>query len=180
MSRTTSQRRTALVLLLLAVILLLFLARREPPPARANELRDQLIGATAPTNRQAQWQQLREEIARLSPRQRQEFWAERRKEFRAWLADLFQAPPDERAARLDEEIDRMQTFRRQGQSSDGGPSAGGPMPTPQQLDLRSRQWLDATTPEERVMVALYFQMLAQRQQQLGQPACSSPWGDEST
>jgi hypothetical protein len=149
-------------------------------------LRDQVTGANAarfsPEERRRQWQELRQAIERLTPKDRKAFWTQRRRQFRDWLDNFFRSPRREQIARLDEEIDRMNAFRRR----EGADGAGGQGPawatglSDEELRQRQKLWLDLTSAEERALVDQYFAMLEQQRQQRGQSGGGSPWGDAPT
>jgi hypothetical protein len=174
-----------MLLLLLGIAGSLWYRRPDASLARALALRDRLTGADAarssPVERRRQWMQLREAIDQLTPKDRKAFWAERRRRFRAWLDDFFRSSRPEQIARLDEEIERMNAFRRR-EASDSA-SGKGPSWTAglseEELQQRQKLWLDLTSAEERALVDQYFAMLAQQQQQRGQGG-GSPWGDAPT
>jgi hypothetical protein len=176
----------ALLLLLLLIIAGWRWSRRpEAPLARALALRDRVTGADSarlsPEERRRQWRQLREAAEQLTPADRKAFWAERRRQFRDWLDDFFRAPRREQIARLDEEIDRMNAFRREATDSASGQGPGWTAGlSEEELLRRQKLWLDLTTAEERALVDQYFAMLEQQRQQRGQSADFSPWGNEPT
>jgi hypothetical protein len=167
-----------LLLLLLGIATMTWYRRPDALLAQATALRDGLSGTAAasssPRRRQRQLQQLQRAIGQLAPEQRKTFWADRRRQFRDWLNDFFRSPRQEQVARLDAEIDRMDAFRCQGGTGWATELSA------KELQQRQKQWLDLTTAEERALVDLYFQMLAERQQQRGSSIPSSPWSDAPT
>lgn len=183
---TRQRRRLALALLLLLLLSSGGAMWYRGQPSRLTEavaLRDQLTNPNMPRSsdqqRRPQFADLRQSIDQLSPAERREFWADRRRQFRDWLDDFFHAPPGEQAAVLDSEIRRMREFRER--ETAGSASGQGPTWTnglsQAELLLREKIWLDLTTPEERALVDLYFQMLSQQGQAGGQPGSRSPWGN---
>jgi hypothetical protein len=161
------------------------LVRPDPHLARAEALRGQLTGEAgrglSPEERQELRQQLAEEVRQLSPEQRQQLAAERRRVFRQRLDQYFALPPPERRAFLDGQINRMEAARREraqaaanGDAAGAGPDRAGGFgrgawrsADPEERQRRRREMLDATSPEERAMVAAYFRDLNNRRQQLG-------------
>jgi hypothetical protein len=134
-------------------------------------------------------------VGKLSPEQRRQLGAERRKAARERMARFFKLPKEEQLAELDKQIQRMEESRKawearqaeraaRGEESNGagGPGgnaagAGGPGGPggwrrlgPEEREQRRKQFLDSTTPEERAQFSLYRQMLNQRRQELGLPA----------
>ena len=182
-SRKRRSLLAALILLLLLGLSLRFGFRTSDASlARATALRDELTepsAALSPEQRRRRFQKLSQAIAELSPRERQAFWADRRRQFQDWLDDFFHSPRQEQVAVLNAEMDRMNAFRRGG----AGPTADRQGPgwttglSEEDLQRRQKQWLDLTTAEERALVAEYLGMLSQQQQQTGQGG-SSPWGIE--
>jgi hypothetical protein len=167
-----------LFLLFLGMAIMTWYRRPDPLLAQAAALRDELSGTAAASSsskqRQKQLQQLQQAIGQLTPQQRKTFWADRRRQLNDWLNDFFRSPRQEQVARLDAEIDRMDGYRRQGGTDwTTGLSA-------EELQERQKKWLDLTTAEERALVDLYFQMLAERQQERGSSVPSSPWSDALT
>jgi hypothetical protein len=180
--RKRSLLAVALSLLLLAVAGALLYCRPDPRQVRVTELSDRLTApqTTPPPPQEGRrlWRELHHEIGQLPAAAQRQFWDKRRRVFRDWVEDFFRAPRQEQAALLQQEIDRMREFQRQ-HASAGVPGAGWSAGLDaEELDRRRRQWLDLTTPEERALVGLYFEMLSQQGQQSGGGSgAPSPWGD---
>jgi hypothetical protein len=198
------------IVLGLIVIAILFFGWRFAREVQANrevnrvrELRDQLTGEKGKSlsreERRKGWKKLRQEMAALTPKQREALFADRRKQMRDRLAAFFKMSPEEKMAQLDKDIERGEEMRKRMESGDfaggkrgksgqsqsgpgGGPGAGFGAPgerqklTPEQRENRRKQFLDSTTPEERAQRSEYFKLLSQRRKELGLPAFGFPGG----
>ena len=142
-------------------------------------------GLTA-EQRQAQWAEFRKEVGNLSPRQRQELFAERRKASTESLRRFLQTPKREQQAKLDQDIKRMEQRRREFEKANNGQARSGNGASswgnransrldPDQRDARARQRLDHSTPDERAARSEYHQLVNQRRQQLGLPPGRGGW-----
>lgn len=174
-----NRRRLALasgvVLLLLGTLLAFWYLRADAQLARVRELQQQLRGDAnrnlPPEQRREQWQQLRAEMDTLTPDQRRKLGDERQQAMRERLKQFFAMSKQERAASLDKQIDRREAARKEQLASGNNPNGAGPgrggrnMGTPEERELRRKQRLDQTTPEDRAMMAEFRrEMQAQRQQ----------------
>jgi hypothetical protein len=173
--------------LLVAALLLLGAAQRFRAQARVNKvrgLRDRLAGRDlSEEERREAWRKMREEVGKLSPRQRAGLREDRRKASRERLASFFKMSPAEKQAYLDEQIDRMEEMRKRWQSQGGqrGNGPGGPPGdrrslSPEERNQRRKNWLDQTTPEERAQRAEFFKALSLRRQQRGLTGWGFPGG----
>lgn len=139
----------------------------------------------SPAERQVQWAAFRKEVDKLTPRQRQELFAQRRKASTDRLRQFLKMNKREQQAKLDQDIKRMeqrrQEFAKMGnnQARMGSGANWNNRPInrldPDQRDERARRRLDNSTPEERAAHSEYRQLLDQRRQQLGLPS-SGRWG----
>jgi hypothetical protein len=128
----------------------------------------------SPGERREIWNRLRRELARLTPRQQQDFWAPRRQALREWLSAFMKTPRPQQVAILNEEIARIEEFRRQlrGGSQDMSATTA---QQPARLEQTRQQALSAASPAERALVADFLAMLAVQRVQTGLAAAVSPW-----
>src|SRR5262245_44142408 len=157
----------AIALLLCLAVLLYWRLRPDPKLAQARELGKQLAdrGLSAEQRREL-GKQFRDQVKGLSADQRSELFKDRRKAFEDRIAGYFKKSRQEQIAQLDEDIDRMNQFR--GPRGAGGPmNNAGPGGSAEDRDLRRRQRLDQTTPEQRAQMAEYFKQLNDRRRQRG-------------
>jgi hypothetical protein len=149
--------------------------------AMQKELFDPAARALPTEERREKWRSLREATAKLSPGQRQELSAERRKRRREEMARYSRMSPEEKARHLDEMIRRFEQRRREGGFGQGGPAGranagpggaaggqGGDRTAAR--EERRQERLDSSTPAERALMTQFFRDLAARRQQLGMPA----------
>jgi hypothetical protein len=144
--------------------------RPDPKVAHARELGKQLADRSLnPTQRQELSKQLREEVRQLAPEQRRELFKDRQKRFQERIAAYFKKPRNEQVAQLDEDIKRMDEFRRQRPQGApvNNPNISWTNVSSQDRDLRRRERLDQGTPEQRAQMAEYFRQLNARRGQLG-------------
>jgi hypothetical protein len=133
-----------------------------------------------PEKRRELWGQLRREMEQLSPAQRRDLREEQREARQKQLADYFKLAPQERAAYLDRQIDRMEAMRREiaqmrAQNPNGqGPFRGQRPSSQEERERRRRDRLDSTTPEERAQRTEFFRDLQTRRQARGMGGF--PWG----
>lgn len=184
-----TKNRTRLVIGALGLLLLIGLGwavgayRSSARIARVQALAEQ-VSALPPEQSKAAREQLRVEMARLSPDQRRQVFEQG---FDRRLDAYFAASPSERTAMLDRMIARF----RSRPGSDGprtrpasptktvGTVASGSSPnrgggrgswrnlSPEQRDQRRRARLDRTTPEQRARRSEFFAALRARREQLG-------------
>jgi hypothetical protein len=157
--------------------------------------------------RRAAWETFRESIGELTDQQRQQLRQRREGEFRRReeerLNQFFALSPAERIKELDQQIDRMERWRKEreqrrnrtttlanrdsgasgGPSGRGGPGGrdggfrGGPGSwTGADRNERRQQYLNSTTPQQRAMRTEYYRQLQQRMQQRGIQAPTRRWG----
>jgi hypothetical protein len=163
------------VIVLIAVVAFLYW-RSGPDPqvehvrALGKQLADNELSAS---QRQEVRKQFREEVRQLAPEQRRDLFKDRREAFQKRIADYFKKPRQEQIAQLDQDIKRMDEFLRQrqqdptAQANNLGTWRGG---NSEDRDLRRRERLDQSTPQERAQRAEYFRQLNERRQQLGMGA----------
>lgn len=145
-------------------------AQPDPKVAHARELGKQLADRSLDKNqRQELAKQFREEVRQLAPEQRRELFKDRQKQFQERIAAYFKKPRNEQLAQLDEDIKRMDEFRKQRPQGATGnnPNNGWTNASSQDRDLRHRERLDQGTPEQRAQMAEYFRQLNARRAQLG-------------
>src|SRR5262249_40189886 len=96
-----------------------------PELARAKALRKDLSGEAgrklAPEDRRQKWEECRAAQEELSPDRGKEVWEEARKERQAEIDRYFKMSKEEKVRWLDQQIDRMESMRRQWQANGGGP-----------------------------------------------------------
>ena len=108
---------------LLALLLLLLLGGgaacyllRPDPVGRIKQMQEELRGEAgrqlSPEERREKRQHLREEIEKLTPEQRNELFADRRKAMKERLDHFFGLSPDEQVAEMDRQIQRSEQRRR--------------------------------------------------------------------
>ena len=168
----TCQRllRVGIVALSIFLAVLLYLRLRpDPHVARARELAKQMANSTlSAEQRREVGRQLRDQVQKLNPAQRRDFFQDRRKAMEKRIADFFKKSRQEQVAQLDEDINRMQQFRGQGPPPGGGPlNIAGRARSAEDRDTRRRERLDQNTPEFRAQMAEYFKQLNARRQQRG-------------
>ena len=166
----------------------------DPEVAKAQRLRAQLTGAETEgmtdQQRREAWGQLREQMRRLSPEQRQRLWGESgggfRQRMQQQVDDFFDLPSEQRAAHLDKQIDTMEA--RRAQFAQRGGRQGGPGGRRFQGELRGgrtyrsadernqlhKRRLDGTTPENRAKWSEYRRQLEDRRRQRGLPPIGRP------
>jgi hypothetical protein len=175
---------------LVAVLLLLGVVQRFRAQAqveRVRRLSSRLTGEDgrklSEEERREAWRRVREEVGRLSPKQRSALREDRRKASRERLARFFKMSPAEKQSYLDQQIDSMEQLRKRWQSQGGrrgngpgGPPGGGRSLSPEERDRRRKDRLDQTTPEERAQRAEFFKALSLRRQQRGLGGWGFPGG----
>jgi len=84
--------------------------------ARVKELRDELFSeagkSLTPDERKEKFQELRDTMGQLSPEQRKLAFADVRQKREAELENYFKLSPSEKTKYLDQQIDRMESFRK--------------------------------------------------------------------
>ena len=114
-----------LLLLIAAAFAIFWRLRPDPRVAEARELGKQMRNTNLSADqRRALGKQLRDKVQQLSPAQRRQLFGDRRKAMRERMAGYFKKPRREQIAQLDEDINRMEQFRRQGQQNGGFGAAG--------------------------------------------------------
>jgi hypothetical protein len=160
------------------------------------------------SQRQALFQQVRGEMDQLSEPERQQLRREMSSGFRdrmnAQIKKFHSLPADQRTSFLDEQIDRMESIRRQagarlGPGRGGWPGASrggqddGRPPAPgqgrewggrqagrwnlsqEQRDQRRRERLDGSTARERAEFVAYIEAMRERRKQRGLPDFGPRW-----
>jgi hypothetical protein len=155
--------------------------------AKARELRNELTGPNArnmdPQQRREKWEEFRRQQEQLSPAERKELWADVRKKRQEEMQRYFAMSPADKAAYLDNQINRTEQMRKQREAAQkalGAPggatpnvnatAAGGPPGPPRTQDEREqlrKERLDDSTPEERAMRDQFFKDLQARRAQRG-------------
>ena len=196
MDQNKRKRRRALLALLL-LLLLSYAGYRafatNPDVDKVNELRKELSAPDlTPEQRREKFQQLREAMDRLSTEDRRDISRamsqERYKRSEADMQRYTRMSPRERTQYLDEQIKRMEEWRKQReQAGQGGASSSRsgstaaptgtsgtrPQPSAEERERLRKQRLDGTTPEYRAMRDQYMKDLQARRQQLGLPATTT-------
>ena len=169
-------------------------ALRPSPVDRVRRLQKELasadVKALPPDQRKARFDELRTAMKGLSDDQRWELAAPVREKMKAQMDSYFALGPKEKTQYLDEQINRMEHFKKEFAKKGGGgrppggggpgPGAGGPPgsrtgptgkgpPTGAQADERRKQMLDRTTPEERAQKDAFRKDLEARRKQRGLP-----------
>jgi hypothetical protein len=176
----TRRRVVAAGLVLMA--LLAWLLWPNSQLVRVQELQRELaVQGRTPEERRELFGQLRAETEKLSAEDRAKLAAERRQRFEAEIARYSALSAAEKKKLLDEQIDRMESMRRQNTNNGanagpppgaGIPNSGGQQKTPEQRERRRQERLDQTSPEFRAQMDQYRKDMEQRRQQRGLP--SSP------
>ena len=117
----------------------------------------------------AQQQEFRDRIRELTPEQRREFFTSMGPRFAPMMArrldEFFDLPREEQLQRIDQDIDRMEAMRADGQG--GPPWAGRGQMTQQQRDEMMKRMLDNTTPELRSKFEKRLKMMNDRRVERG-------------
>jgi hypothetical protein len=159
-----------MLLLLAGAVFWYWRARPDPKVAHARELGKQLADrALDKGQRQEVAKQFREEVRQLAPEQRRELFKDRQKARQDRIAGYFKKPRNEQIAQLDEDIKRMEEFRKQRPQNApvNNPNNSWTNASSQDRDLRRRERLDQGTAEQRAQTAEYFRQLNARRGQLG-------------
>lgn len=179
------RRWAAVLLLLLGLGGLVWALRPDPHLARAKELQKELFGPAgkglAPDERKARFAELRDNVKRLNTDQKWELSAPMRERQRAEMDRYFAMSPKEKAAYLDEHINRSEKMRKEreqraaqgnGGNRGGGPpgaSGGGRPRSPDDIEQRLKQALERTTPDERARADQFRKEMNDRRRQRGLP-----------
>jgi hypothetical protein len=180
-----------LLLLLTGVGMRLFVAN--PRLARVKKMREELFTPAgqdlSPSERREKVAAFRQEQEKLSPEERKTLWDDMRKKRRKELEDYAKMSQEDKNKFLDDRINQMEAQRASWQRRNSGNGGGGqppPFGAPQanaggrfnlsqdEREHRRKEWLDSTTPEERVLRDQFLKDLQARRAQRGLP--SSPWG----
>jgi hypothetical protein len=159
-------------LVVLLIVLGVWLFRPDPQMAKVKALQQELSAAGGADRRQ-KWQQLGEELRKLTPGQRQALRGDFRKRRQEQLSRYFTLSKEEKTRWLDEQINRMEAMRRSGQANGRGgngpnpPVPGGRNLSPDEREQRRRTMLDQTTPEERAQRDQFLHDLNARRLQRG-------------
>ena len=167
----------------------------DPQVAKVVELQKQLFSEDSQVPREERrkaFGELRQEIEKLSPEQRDQMRRDNPPPFMRRMQDnivaYFDLPEDQRTAALDEQIDEMEERRKGGERrraerGEGGERGGRGMGRPggsgrnmdaSQRNQRRKRMLDNTSPQQRAMFGEYFKQLAQRRQARGLPPMRGP------
>ncbi len=187
-------KKTVVALLILAAFgglaWALLPPRPDPQMVKVQQLQERLFDPNtkmADEDRRQAFGELRKETEKLSSDQRDELMRDNpfAQRMRQRVADYFDLPEDQRRAQLDEDIDRMEKFRKdmQKRRASGerppGPPGGfgnrGGMDQNQRNEMRKRM-LDNTSPQERAMFGEYMKQLQERRQQRGLSSMGGPFG----
>ncbi len=126
--------------------------------AKVKAMRQELSGDAArklpPEERRQKWAAFRQAQQKLTPAQREAVWEDVRKERQAEIDRYFTLSKEEKVRWLDQQIDRMEALRRQGQANGGGQRGpggrgSGPNLSPEEREKRRKERLDRSTPEQR-------------------------------
>jgi hypothetical protein len=179
-----TRRRLSLLAGLLLLLLAAFAAYKFGPDrqlAKVKEMRAGLSAELPPEQRRDRWQEYRKEFEKLSPAQRDVLDREQQQQYFTSLDSFFKLSKKEQTARLDEQINRAEAARRrfEQQRGAGGPrpgsqtfgaSGGGQRPRDAEArELRRRQRLDRSTPQQRAQMDLHRRMIDQRRRERGLP-----------
>lgn len=178
MTQYFTKRRVAIAAIIIALVWWLWPNNQM---VRVQALQKELTNAEL-TNEQRQelFQQLRTAMNGLTPDQRSQLRNQGQQRFQEQLSRYFQMTPQEKAAYLDQQINREQQMMQQMQNGGapkggfgGGPPGGGnstkgPRSDEDREKGRQRR-LDATTPEFRGQMDQYRKDMAARRQQRGLP-----------
>lgn len=153
----------------------------DPEVTALQEFRDenfQRIDQMTDEERRTQFQEFRSRVDALTDDQRREFFDGSREFFQARMLDrmnnFFELSPEQQKKDLDEQIDRMEEWRRNreaggGQARGGGgpsrPGGGGRGPGGRGGGGKAR--LDRSTPEMRAKMDRYRDMMNQRREERG-------------
>jgi hypothetical protein len=183
--------------------------REDPQVVTVKRLQQQLFQqreSLSDAQRAQMFQQLRRETEQLSETQRQQL---RRELFNGFYERMvaqvkkFHAlPAEQRTVYLDEQIDAMESMRRQAGASRGGPPGaaqppgigagrnlgpgprgsgpgGRPKMSQEQREQRRRERLDNSNARERAEFAAFFEAMQERRKQRGLPEFGRPrrWSD---
>lgn len=130
--------------------------------------------------------EMRTAMSQLTAQQRGQFFSAQRQRRTDEMKKVLKMPKQQQIAHLDREIKQSEERRRQFQQmqkAKGASSSGTSPPTfgfpggagkgrpsdPAQRELRSKQRLDRTTPEERAVSSEYRKLVNQRRTHLGLP-----------
>jgi hypothetical protein len=165
----------------------------DPQVVKIKQLQQQIFqqqSSLSDAERGQLFRQLREEMKQLPEQQREQLRREMfegaRERMTSQVKKFAELPPDRRTAFLDEQIDRMESRRRQASQrgaaqsranappgSRGGRRFDGPggrrNMSQEQRDQRRRERLDGSTARERAQFAAYFEALRKRRQERGLP-----------
>jgi hypothetical protein len=170
-----------LVLLAGAAWALGYFSGTDPQVAELQKFRDesfQRMDQMSDEERRAQFQEFRTRVDALSDDQRREFFESGREFFQQRMLErmdhFFALPPDEQKKDLDEQIDRMEQWRKQRaanpeQGRGGGPGgqARGGGRGPRGGGGGGKGRLDRSTPEMRAKMARYRDMMNERRKERG-------------
>ena len=178
-----------------------FRSRTDP---QVEKVKQMINEKTPPEQQRQRWEQVRQEMDKLSPEQRDEVRGQMREGFQRrmdeQIKEYFTLPPKDRIAYLDKQINEMEKWRKErearraqsGQSGSqggaggqqasaggggqqGGPGAGrGPARSTDERMQRRDQRLDNSTAQQRAMRSSYMADMRARRIQLGLPP--SPFG----
>jgi hypothetical protein len=160
-------------LAVLLIVLGVWLFRPDPQMAKVKALQQELAAAAGGgADRRQKWQELGEELRKLTPGQRLALRGAFRQRRQAELSRYFTLSKAEKTRWLDERIDRMEAMRRSGQANGRGgngpnPGAGWRNLSPDDREQRRRAMLDQTTPEERAQRDQFLHDLNARRLQRG-------------
>ena len=162
---------------------------------RVRELRDELFsesGKNLPAEeRKEKFKTFRESVDQLTPEQRKAAFGDLRKKGEAEMERYFTLSAAEKTSYLDQQIDRMESFKKKGPGGSFGkgaggfgggsgvgqtfsspPSAQGPGKNVASTEEGRKRRLDQSTPEQRARRDQFFKDLQQRRQQRGLPPMS--------
>src|SRR5262245_54350640 len=116
----------ALLLLLGGLALAYWYFRPDPEVTRLKVLGDQLADPSLPENeRREKRREFREGMQKLGPEQRKEVFKDRRNPFDERIKRYFTLSRPEQLAQLDEDINRMERWRKERQQNRGAQPANG-------------------------------------------------------
>jgi hypothetical protein len=146
--------------------------RPDPLLRKARELQQALARGNTDLSqqeRQEKRQQLRDTMRAMTPRQRQQMASDGRKRFEEQMLQYARKSPQDKTRYLDEQIDRMEQFRRNSpqNSSFGSGQSNLSNRSAEDRERRRRERLDQTTPEFRAAMDQFRHDLEMRRQQRG-------------
>lgn len=171
-----------------------YFAGEDPQIAELERMRDENFNnqeGLSREQRREQWNSYREKERALSPEQREELSKRSRPFFQKManerMNEFFALSPEEQTKRLDEIIDRMESWRKERSQGEGGGGSqdgrGGrgsqwQQMSQQQRDRKRQERLDQTTPEMRAKFDRFRDMMNERREQRGLDPVSGrgPWG----